>query len=224
MHQNCRHLRRTEWLRDLGSCLIGHVDAIAESWCVGWKVPDTWFAVGLVARLSIGLIFAWAAIGKVRDPFAFAEGILSYELTSPAQARVVAVVLPVIELALAAAFVLGWQLWICSLVACLLLIVFSLATLRSLLSGRRFRCNCFGAGRGDLIGWEMILRNVALMGLAIAGSAASSASDPSPLALTEALWPVDWIAIVLGVVFVVFVIYFSRYTDLMLRGRLPNEG
>jgi uncharacterized membrane protein YphA (DoxX/SURF4 family) len=187
-------------------------------------MADPWASLALIARITVAVVFGAAAITKLRDPAAFATGLLDYEIVSPAQARMITIGLPATELGLALAFATGWQVWICALVTCGLLAVFSLAILRSLLRGRRFRCNCFGGARGDYIGWESVARNFALMCLAVLASIATLFSKRGSFGVAQTVPVEDWLAIVLAVAFLLLVLYFIRYMDLIVRARLPSEG
>jgi putative oxidoreductase len=186
-------------------------------------VVDFWVAAGVVARMSVALTFALAAFPKLWNPSAFAEGLLEYGIVSAFQARIASVVLPVAELALAVDLVIGWELWAGSLLACLLLGVFTLVAIRTLVQGRRLRCSCFGGGQGDYIGPGLIVRNVVLFGLLLMGLATTGTSVGS-VHIVQVGSAVNWLAVLITVPLVFLLIHFAQFWELALHGKLPLEG
>jgi uncharacterized membrane protein YphA (DoxX/SURF4 family) len=107
----------------------------------------------LIARITLGLLFVYAAYAKLhyagawhlRDyHFLFAFGINSYEILSLDNALLLARVLPWLEVALGLLLISGFALrWVGS-VTTLLLIVFMYALARAAINGLAINCGCFG--------------------------------------------------------------------------------
>lgn len=117
-------------------------------------------------RLGLAGLFAYAAVGKLRDPSAFAREIANYQLL-PDLASHVAVALPGAELVAAIAILLpdarirraG------ALALAVLLVVLLVAVTSVVVRGVNVDCGCFGAGSGEVT-WLTVLRNVGLLAAA----------------------------------------------------------
>jgi len=82
-------------------------------------------AAVLASRAVVAGVFVWAAIPKILDPAQFAESIANYHLLAGRDGRPLAAGLPVLELVVAAALLLGVQARGAALVAIALLVVFA---------------------------------------------------------------------------------------------------
>ncbi len=126
-------------------------------------------AVSWLLGLGLALLFGIAAGHKLADRERFLGVLGNYRLVPErlvplAGAVIVAAeVVAVLLLALPPVRTLG---------ACLsvaLLAAYALAIAVNLLRGRtRIDCGCFGFGRHDYIAWTMVIRNLALVALALA--------------------------------------------------------
>ncbi len=126
-------------------------------------------AVIVVASIVLAGVFAVSGWAKARDLGGTTTAAAS--LGVPASlARLVARLLPVIELALAAALLVGLLVSAVRRVAAsgslVLLGLFTVAMARTLRLGRAPVCRCFGALSERPISAETIVRNVALAALA----------------------------------------------------------
>jgi len=121
-----------------------------------------------VARLALALVFVVAGVGKLADRrgvMAAAEGLG----VPPALAGPVARLLPMVELAVAAALVWRPTAAPAAAAGLFLLALFTCLVVLNLRRGRRPPCHCFGRmGEPAPIGAGTVVRNVALMALAIA--------------------------------------------------------
>jgi len=149
--------------------------------------------LGIGARVLIGVVFAVAFVGKVRNRKAFDEfvrstramGVLPSALVRPVSVVVVAAELLVV-LALAVptreAGALGFGL------AAALLAAFTVGIAVSLTRGKRASCRCFGGKgtplRAHHVGRDLALVAVALVGLL--GTLASAPVDPGVAVVTAA--------------------------------------
>ena len=123
-------------------------------------------------RLGLAGLFAYAAVGKLRDPSAFAREIANYQLL-PDLASHVAVALPGAELVAAIAILVpdarirraG------ALALAVLLVVLLIAVTSVVVRGVNVDCGCFGGGGYDpdaasQYPWE-IARDAALLGASL---------------------------------------------------------
>jgi len=81
-------------------------------------------------------------------------------------------VLPWFEIALGAVLVAQLARVAASIVALVVLLAFTALIIRRLTQGRHPPCACFGAWSASPLGWSHVVRNVALMGLAVVAIAA----------------------------------------------------
>ena len=134
--------------------------------------------LGIVLRLGVGGLFGLAGAMKLADSAGFAIEIHNYQVF-PVVAPVLAATLPTVELAAAAAILLGPREWrrAGAAVAALLLAVFTIAVASVVARGINVSCGCFGTGSGPVtIG--TVLRDVLLLAAAVALFRLSSAERP----------------------------------------------
>lgn len=119
--------------------------------------------VVLLARLLLAAVFGVAGALKLADPSAFATQIANYHLF-PATAPVVAATLPVLELILATALLLGPVPWrrAAAVASLPVLLAFLIAVTAAYARGIDIDCGCFGSGGGK-IGPLTIARNAGLL-------------------------------------------------------------
>lgn len=119
----------------------------------------------LVLRIVLGMIFVYAAVIKLKDPWAlFAMSIDSYGLLPLGWVEFVARTLPWFELVLGVALCAGIFRRITTAAATALLAVFFSLMLRAHFKGMEINCGCFGPG--EVISWKTMLRD----GSMVAGS------------------------------------------------------
>ena len=122
-------------------------------------------AVALVGRLLLALIFAVAALAKLRDQAGTSEALESFGvprglLKTSSVFLPAAEVLAAVLLILPATYVLG------AVMSLVLLTAFTLAIGVNLARGNRPSCRCFGEMSSSPIGLATIARNVALAAIA----------------------------------------------------------
>ncbi|MEQ8161654.1 MAG: MauE/DoxX family redox-associated membrane protein, partial [Smithellaceae bacterium] len=81
----------------------------------------------LVCRLALGFLFFYAGVGKIIAPQEFAVAIYNYQLLPDGAINLLAVVLPWLEVLLAAALVAGFYVRGASLLSAALFFVFAVA-------------------------------------------------------------------------------------------------
>jgi peroxiredoxin len=131
-----------------------------------------------VARLLLAAAFATAAAGKLLRRAETEATITAFGVPA-ALRRPVAIVLPLVELAVAAALLVPAAAAPAGVAALSLLGAFSLAVARVLARGAQVDCNCFGAlGPSRISRWTLV-RNLALM-VPAGFVAVAGASNPGP--------------------------------------------
>ncbi|MGI5168089.1 MauE/DoxX family redox-associated membrane protein [Spirillospora sp. CA-253888] len=166
----------------------------------------------LTVRLMLSLVFAAAAVGKIRTAGARRSFVASVDslrflprrLSAPAAAGVV-----LAELALAVLLPPARTSTAALVGAVALLTAFSAAVAATLRTGRRVACRCFG-GNGSPIAVPHLVRNGVLLVLAIAGTAAAFAEPELRLQDVFTAIPFSLAGAFLAVTFVDFSTLFRR--------------
>ncbi len=112
----------------------------------------------LAARLALAAVFLASATAKLLDRGGARQAVLDVGLPEPWTAYGT-LLLPLAELAVAAALVPAATAWPAALAALALLALFSGAIGVSLARGRDFDCHCFGRLYSESVGWRALARN-----------------------------------------------------------------
>jgi uncharacterized membrane protein YphA (DoxX/SURF4 family) len=124
----------------------------------------------IISAAVLAMAFAAAAWAKSRDREGTRSGAIGLGVPIDL-ASAVAVVLPVVEtlvvVLLVVGFVARWFAVAGAVCALILLLLFTVAMIRTLSRGRAPACHCFGSRRAKPIGPDAVMRNVALSALAI---------------------------------------------------------
>ncbi len=134
----------------------------------------------LACRLAVGVTLLWASLDKVAHPAAFAESIHHYRLTPMALLHPFALLLPMVELVVGAALILGVARRGAALIAAFLMAVFIAAIASALVRGLDISCGCFDTAGGHKVGLDLLWRDVLLLAAAVVPLLA--ARDPLSLA------------------------------------------
>ncbi len=122
-------------------------------------------AVGALLAGAFALLFASAALQKLLAPGHFAAAFRAYEVVPPALAWVAGVV-PVLELAIAAALLAAGSRNGAAAAGAVLLLAYAAAIALNLGRGRRdLDCGCYGPSERRPIGMWMVWRNFVLAAL-----------------------------------------------------------
>jgi hypothetical protein len=126
----------------------------------------------LVAAFGIGLIFAGAAVAKLADLQSFIGVVQNFRLLPYVLVKPFAVLLPILELAVAGGLAFPATRSYAAIGTLALLVVFTAAIAVNLARGRRsIDCGCFGDTlKQPLSGW-LIARNAVLGLLAVTAAA-----------------------------------------------------
>lgn len=111
----------------------------------------------------IGAVLLIAGAGKVGDPDGFARTVLSHQVLPWSASRVVGRWLPVVELVLGAALVVGLATPATGAVAAALFGAFTASLLGNRLRGRtELSCGCFGGSAPSRLTWFVVARPAVL--------------------------------------------------------------
>ena len=152
----------------------------------------------LVVRLALAAVFLTAGVSKLADRAAFRETVAAFgvpvRLTRP-----VAVVVPLAEVAVAAALLPAASARIAAVAALVLLVLFIGAILLTLARGQAPDCRCFGQISNRPISGKTVARNAILVALAasiaFSGRTGTSAGATGWIGnLTAA----GWVVVVVG--------------------------
>ena len=134
-----------------------------------------------VAQLAIGIVFTWAALGKIGDMADFARQVHNFHLAPRWSEHLVAMTLPWVELVAGVALVTGVRARAGAIVTFVLMAGFTLAVAAAWARGLDFRCGCFGKASATTIGPAKFAENVGLTFVALVASLrARSAAAPEP--------------------------------------------
>lgn len=128
--------------------------------------------VATAARLLVGGVFVVAGLLKLPDPAAAVRAVRAYRLLPEALVSPVAFGLPVVEIAVGLALILGVFVRTAAIVSAVLLVVFISGVGSAWARGLQIDCGCFGNGGQVAAGqtaypWE-IARDVGLLIVALA--------------------------------------------------------
>jgi uncharacterized membrane protein YphA (DoxX/SURF4 family) len=127
-----------------------------------------------IGRTGVGAILLVAGCTKIRAGGSlFLNAILGYDLVPHSVATRMARWLPRVEVALGALLVLGVLTRLAENLAFALICVMAVAVVTSLVRGRKNHCGCLGftAERVQEVQWQLVYRNLALLGLLVADAA-----------------------------------------------------
>ena len=112
-----------------------------------------------LVRLILSLIFLVAGITKLTDQKGTREAVMNFGAPKAA-APSIAVVLPLLELAIAIGLLFSATAWLSALAALLVLGLFVVAISINLAQGKTHECHCFGQIYSRPLGWSTLVRNV----------------------------------------------------------------
>ncbi len=104
---------------------------------------------GLVARLVVGGVWIWAGSIKLPDPEASVTAVRAYQLLPPSLADGVGRVLPMLEVVVGAALVLGLLARFVGVLSALMQLAFIIGIVSVWTRGIAINCGCFGDGGPD---------------------------------------------------------------------------
>jgi len=97
----------------------------------------------LASRWILGATFIYSSYSKILAPAEFAKIIYGYDLFPAALINLIAIIVPILELVVALALILGVYPRSAALVVNVLLAAFIISISINLLRGHEFNCGCF---------------------------------------------------------------------------------
>src|SRR4051794_2176450 len=136
---------------------------------VRWSAVGPWMVTG--ARLLLGGVFVVAGVLKVPDPAAAVRAVRAYQLLPESLVGPAAFGLPVLEIAIGLALLLGVFVRTAAIASAVLLLVFIGAVGSAWARGLQIDCGCFGNGGQVAAGQTAypleIVRDAALLLIAV---------------------------------------------------------
>ena len=117
-------------------------------------------------RVALGVLFLLAAWPKLQDPEGFATAVSHYRMLPQPVERIVALVLPPLEMIVGVCLIVGVLDAGASVIVLALMGVFTVAVAAALGRGLDISCGCFDTDGGTRVGLRKILENVALLAAA----------------------------------------------------------
>jgi methylamine dehydrogenase accessory protein MauD len=152
----------------------------------------------LVARLLLASVFVVAGVAKLADRKGARQAVIDFGVPAPL-ASPLGVLLPLAELAVAAALVPASTAWWGAVGALGLLLLFLVGIGANLARGRKPECHCFGQLHSEPAGWKTLARNAVLA--AVAGSVVwrgSGGAGPSAVGWLGGLSGAQAVGLVVG--------------------------
>jgi methylamine dehydrogenase accessory protein MauD len=119
----------------------------------------------LVARVLLVLVFSVAGVTKLSDRAGSKQALVDFGLPASLAAPL-GVLLPLAELAVAAALIPTSTAWWGAVGALVLLLLFIIGISANLARGRKPECHCFGQLHSEPAGWKTLVRNGVLAAVA----------------------------------------------------------
>jgi uncharacterized membrane protein YphA (DoxX/SURF4 family) len=117
-------------------------------------------------RIAMGVLFVAAAWQKLADPTAFATSVTNYRMLPLPVERVLALVLPPLELLVGLALIVGVLDAGARVVVFALMLVFTIAVGTALARGLDISCGCFDTEGGAKVGVAKLAENIGLTAVA----------------------------------------------------------
>lgn len=122
----------------------------------------------LVVRLSLGCLFLWSSLPKIRQPYDFLSSVYNYELVGPKLGVLVAMTLPWAELLVGICLVGGIFVSGALLVSIGMAAMFAFVLASALYRGLDISCGCFSASDAGVIGYSTLIRDCVILLASIA--------------------------------------------------------
>lgn len=123
---------------------------------------------GLVVRLVLAAVWAWASLAKIGDPRTFVRAVRAYDATPEWLSKAIGYGLPMLELTLAVLLLIGLIVRYAAAVSAVLYLVFLAGIVQAAARGIKIECGCFGGGgQSSSTSYTLdILRDLGLLVLA----------------------------------------------------------
>ncbi|MFC1677270.1 MauE/DoxX family redox-associated membrane protein [Planctomycetota bacterium] len=111
----------------------------------------------LVVRLTLGSIFIWSSLPKIRQSYDFLSSVYSYEIVGPKLGMLVAMTLPWLELLVGICLIGGIFISGALLIGSAMAAMFTFVLSSALYRGLEITCGCFSANAG-IISYSTVIR------------------------------------------------------------------
>jgi uncharacterized membrane protein YphA (DoxX/SURF4 family) len=126
--------------------------------------------LAVLARLGLAAVLLISGFAKAADPRTTVVAVRAYDLLPESLVRIVAAVLPYLEIALGLLLLLGLATRLAAVLTAILFIVFIAGIISAAARGLSIDCGCFGGGgevqAGQTAYGQEILRDLAFLALA----------------------------------------------------------
>ncbi len=119
--------------------------------------------LAVIARAIIGIVFIFAAVGKIHEPMAFLVEIHNYDMLPGFIERIAALWLPWIELLAGIMLLVGYRLKANAALIGIMLTIFTIGVAMAWGRGLDINCGCFGDAVQQKVGLAKILENTAMI-------------------------------------------------------------
>ena len=165
--------------------------------------------IGWLARTVLAVAFVVAAVAKARDQAETRTSVVAFGVPAGLAAPV-AGLLPAVELTAAVLLLIPATAAVGAALACLLLVMFTLAIARLLLRGERPACRCFGQVSSDPIGAPTLVRNLVLLAVGVVGLVEAVTGDRLTPAEAVRRLGTGGVAAIVGLLVIAGLVVFCR--------------
>jgi uncharacterized membrane protein YphA (DoxX/SURF4 family) len=117
----------------------------------------------LGCRLVVGVVFLYASLNKIADPFGFADAVYNYRVLPIVLLHPFALLLPWVEAVAGFSLLLGLYRRGAALLAALMALAFTIAVSAALARGLDISCGCFHTDGGAAVGRDLLVRDFFLL-------------------------------------------------------------
>ncbi len=123
----------------------------------------------LLLRLTMGGVFIYASLHKIRNTIQFKDAVANYEILPYWMVNIASIILPWLEFLIGALLIVGIFVRSCAILQCSLLITFILAISLNIVRGLEIYCGCFteDSTSSSTNYWHIIFNGILLMMVAI---------------------------------------------------------
>ncbi len=118
-------------------------------------------------RVVLGVVFIVAAWPKLADPIGFAKAVANYRMLPEVPERLLALLLPPVELLVGVCLILGVLDAGASLLALLMMLMFIVGVGAAVARGLDISCGCFDTEGGTRVGVKKLFENILLTAMAL---------------------------------------------------------
>ncbi len=166
----------------------------------------------LTLRLALAVVFGVAGIAKLFDPMGSEKAFGDFGLPK-ALARPMVYVLPIFELAIAAALLFVQSSWFGAVGAAGLFLIFTAGMLYQMAKGKSPDCHCFGQIHSEPVGVSSIVRNILMLIPAVFLVAQGISTQGTDLIITRQDFTQFGIGIVLMVLLLAAVLLLRKISE-----------